>query len=102
MMQHRFHLSINVRLIMGKPPLPMVHGAFTGIILSVQVIWTLHLIQNIFNDIRTIVLVWNHTVWQFIMKSLTLDIAAFQSINDKPALLATSFLVNPKLSIPLA
>ncbi|MBO5259153.1 MAG: hypothetical protein J6B26_02095 [Agathobacter sp.] len=101
-MQHRSHLSIDVRLITGKPPLPMVHGTFTGIILRVRVIWTLHLIKDILDNLRTIVLVWNHAVWQFIMKPSAMLITTFQSVNGEPALLSTSFLMNSQLPIPLA
>ena len=102
MMQHRFHLSINVRLVMDKPPLPMVHGAFTRIILRVQVIRPLHLIQNIFNDFRAIVFVRKKTIRQFIVESSAIIIATFEPIDNKPLLFPAGFFVNSKPRIPLA
>ena len=43
------------------------------------------LIHHILYDIRIIMLVWNHTVWQFIMKPSAFLIGTFQPVNGEPA-----------------
>ena len=72
------------------------------IVLCSKVIRTNHLIHHILYDIRTIVLVWNHTVWQFIMQSSAFLIGTFQAVNGKPAFLSTCFFMYTQLPVPPA
>ena len=80
----------------------MLHRRFTGIVLCSRILRTYNLIDHILCDLCSIMLVWNHAIRKFIVKSPASLIRTFQAIYHKPVFSSTGLFVDSALLIPPA